>query len=114
MSASALAGKSLFLSPSKVPLLKYKASSCLGITLVNKLLKDIVPYLSNFFDIEIKEIHHNKKLDAPSGTACMFLDTINKNLNYEVNYGRKGEVKRDKKVPDFKDLWIFQKNIPIK
>ena len=23
------------------------------------------------------------------------------------------EVKRDKKVPDFKDLWIFQKNIPI-
>jgi len=21
------------------------------------------------------------------------------------------EVKRDKKVPDFKDLWIFQKNI---
>ena len=23
------------------------------------------------------------------------------------------EVKRDKKVPDFKDLWIFQKNISI-
>ena len=23
------------------------------------------------------------------------------------------EVKRDKKIPDFKDLWIFQKNIPI-
>ena len=23
------------------------------------------------------------------------------------------EVKRNKKVPDFKDLWIFQKNIPI-
>ena len=80
----------------KVPLIK-SANFCLGITLVNKLLKDIVPYLSNFFDIEIKEIHHNKKLDAPSGTACMFLDTINKNLNYKVNYGRKGEVKRDKK-----------------
>ena len=27
----------------------------------------------------------------------MFLDTINKNLNYKVNYGRKGEDKRDKK-----------------
>ena len=80
----------------KVPIIK-SANFSLGITLINKLLKDIVPILVSNFDVEIRESHHNKKIDAPSGTACMFLNTINKKLNYKVNYGRKGDSKRDKK-----------------
>ncbi|MGN1295879.1 MAG: 4-hydroxy-tetrahydrodipicolinate reductase [Bacilli bacterium] len=80
----------------QVPVVK-SANFSLGITLINKMLKVIVPLLTDDFDIEIQEIHHNKKVDSPSGSACMFLDTINKNLEYKVNYGRKGEKKREKK-----------------
>ena len=42
------------------------------------------------FDIEIIEKHHNKKVDAPSGTALALADSINEALNnrYEYVYNR--------------------------
>ena len=41
-------------------------------------------------DVEIVEIHHNQKLDAPSGTALMIADAINTEANgkYEYVYDR--------------------------
>ena len=44
------------------------------------------------FDIEIIEKHHNKKLDAPSGTALMLADSINEVLDTKKVYkhGRYG------------------------
>jgi len=46
-------------------------------------------------DIEIVETHHNRKLDAPSGTALMIADTI-KEVRPEAQYvfGRHGMAKR--------------------
>jgi len=46
-------------------------------------------------DIEIVEAHHNRKLDAPSGTALMIADTI-KEVRPEAQYvfGRHGMAKR--------------------
>lgn len=46
-------------------------------------------------DIEIVEAHHNRKLDAPSGTALMIADTI-KEVRPEAEYvfGRHGMAKR--------------------
>ena len=43
----------------------------LGVNLLVQLTKKVAANLDNDFDIEIIETHHNKKVDAPSGTALM-------------------------------------------
>ena len=43
----------------------------LGVNLLVKLTKQVASALDVDFDIEVIESHHNKKLDAPSGTALM-------------------------------------------
>ncbi len=43
----------------------------LGVNLVAALTKRVAAALSNAFDIEIVEMHHKHKIDAPSGTALM-------------------------------------------
>src|SRR5688572_3789087 len=44
----------------------------LGVNLLAALTKRVAKTLGEEFDIEIFEMHHNKKIDAPSGTALMF------------------------------------------
>jgi 4-hydroxy-tetrahydrodipicolinate reductase len=44
----------------------------LGVNLLAALTKRVAKTLDQSFDIEIFEMHHNKKIDAPSGTALMF------------------------------------------
>jgi 4-hydroxy-tetrahydrodipicolinate reductase len=44
----------------------------LGVNLVAALVRRVAKALDDDFDIEIVETHHNKKVDAPSGTALMF------------------------------------------
>ena len=44
----------------------------LGVNLLAALIKQVAAKLDEDFDIEILEMHHNKKVDAPSGTALMF------------------------------------------
>ena len=43
----------------------------LGVNLLTQLTKKVAAALDADFDIEIVEAHHNKKVDAPSGTALM-------------------------------------------
>ena len=43
----------------------------LGVNLLAALVKRVAKTLDNSFDIEILEMHHNQKVDAPSGTALM-------------------------------------------
>jgi 4-hydroxy-tetrahydrodipicolinate reductase len=43
----------------------------LGVNLVAALVKRVAATLGAEFDIEIVEMHHNKKIDAPSGTALL-------------------------------------------
>jgi 4-hydroxy-tetrahydrodipicolinate reductase len=43
----------------------------LGVNLLAALVKRVAKTLDDDFDIEILEMHHNKKIDAPSGTALM-------------------------------------------
>lgn len=48
-------------------------------------------------DIEIVEAHHNRKVDAPSGTAIMLANSIKEvRPEAEYVYGRGGEAKRTK------------------
>jgi 4-hydroxy-tetrahydrodipicolinate reductase len=43
----------------------------LGVNLLAALVKRVAKTLGDDYDIEILEMHHNKKIDAPSGTALM-------------------------------------------
>jgi 4-hydroxy-tetrahydrodipicolinate reductase len=43
----------------------------LGVNLLAALVKRVAKTLGQEFDIDILEMHHNRKVDAPSGTALM-------------------------------------------
>lgn len=80
-----------------IPIFK-SANMSFDVTMMKNLLKQIAPKLEGA-DIEITEIHHNRKIDAPSGTAQMLADTINKSLGgkYHCEYNRHDKhEKRDK------------------
>ncbi len=63
------------------------ANMSMGINLITKLLQEAVGILADSgFDIEIVERHHNKKVDAPSGTALALADAMNEVLNNEYQY----------------------------
>lgn len=51
------------------------ANMSVGVALLCKLCEEAAAVLQGA-DIEITEKHHNKKLDAPSGTALMIADSI--------------------------------------
>jgi 4-hydroxy-tetrahydrodipicolinate reductase len=46
----------------------------LGVNLLAVMTRKVAAALGEEFDIEIVEMHHNKKIDAPSGTALLFGD----------------------------------------
>lgn len=59
----------------------------LGINLMLKLLKTMSAALvPNGFDPEIVEMHHRRKLDAPSGTATMLADAVNEGQGGDMHY----------------------------
>lgn len=53
------------------------ANFSMGVNLLCKLVRRAAEVLGEKFDIEIIEKHHNKKVDAPSGTAIMLADSAN-------------------------------------
>ena len=56
-----------------------------GINLLISLVKKAAAALGNDFDIEILEMHHNKKVDAPSGTALMLGEAAAAGRNIELS-----------------------------
>jgi len=88
------------LASQKVAVLR-SANMSLGVNMLLKLIKDAVKTLEPAgFDIEIIEKHHNKKIDAPSGTALALADSINEAMNnqYEYIYDRSQKsMQRNKK-----------------
>ena len=70
------------------------ANFSLGVNLLVALAKKAAVVLGENFDIEIVERHHNKKADAPSGTALMLAEGINDALEIKRPYveGRSGMV----------------------
>lgn len=80
----------------KMPVL-FSGNFSIGVILMNRLVKEMTYILSDSFDIEIIEKHHNKKIDAPSGTANMLIESINETLDYKVVHGRSGIKPREKK-----------------
>lgn len=54
----------------------YSGNFSIGINLLVNLAKQAARTLGVDFDVEIIEKHHNKKLDAPSGTALMIANAV--------------------------------------
>lgn len=63
------------------------ANMSLGINMLLKLVQDAAKLLAPAgFDMEIVEKHHNRKLDAPSGTALALADSLNEALDQKYTY----------------------------
>ena len=75
----------LFAAQSEIPVF-YSANMSLGVNLLLNLCKKTAAVLDDKFDIEIVEKHHNKKLDAPSGTALSLADGISEMLKNAPQY----------------------------
>lgn len=73
----------------------FSANFSLGVILMNKIVREISPILRESFDVELIEKHHNKKLDAPSGTAKMLIKSIEGDDEIPCVYGRVGNQKRE-------------------
>ncbi|MGL5735913.1 MAG: 4-hydroxy-tetrahydrodipicolinate reductase [Beijerinckiaceae bacterium] len=57
----------------------------LGVNLLASLVKKVARTLGPEFDIEIVEMHHRMKVDAPSGTALLLGDAAAKGRNIVLN-----------------------------
>ena len=74
----------------------YSGNVSLGIAVLCRLAKEAARFFPDA-DIEIVEVHHTRKVDAPSGTAHMLFNAIKEvRPNAVENCGRSGEGKRTK------------------
>ena len=62
------------------------ANMSLGVNVLLDLVRRAAAVLDGSYDIEIVERHHNKKVDAPSGTALMIADAASEALSYQPEY----------------------------
>ena len=72
----------------KLPVI-WASNYSLGVNLFMHILPQVAAVLPDW-DIEITETHHNKKVDAPSGTAKSLADAIDPEGKLERVYGRGG------------------------
>ncbi len=72
----------------------YSGNMSLGVAVLCRLAREAVRFFPEA-DVEILEVHHNRKVDAPSGTALMLFNAI-KEVRPEAtaNLGRAGEGRR--------------------
>ena len=67
-----------------------------GVNLAFRLLALMAKTLGEEYDVEITEIHHRMKKDAPSGTAAKMAEVIAEALDRDLGrvgvYGRRGMV----------------------
>ena len=74
----------------------FSGNMSLGIAVLCRLAKQAAAAFPDA-DIEIVEVHHTRKVDAPSGTALMLFNAIREVRPQAVaNCGRAGEGKRTK------------------
>ncbi len=74
------------------------ANTSVGLTLLLRLLPDLVRALGDGYDLEIVETHHRNKADAPSGTALTIARALaaarDEPLDDRARFGREGHAPR--------------------
>jgi 4-hydroxy-tetrahydrodipicolinate reductase len=67
-----------------------------GVNVMFKVLRDVAKILDDEYDVEILEVHHQLKKDAPSGTAMKMAQIIAEALGRDLDevgiYARKGMI----------------------
>ena len=85
----------IFAAAKEIPVF-FSGNMSLGIAVLCRLAKEAARFFPDA-DIEIVETHHNRKVDAPSGTALMLFNAIREVRPEAIaNCGRSGEGKRTK------------------
>ena len=66
----------------------------LGINLLLGLVKKAAEVLGPDYDVEVVEMHHKHKKDAPSGTALMLAKSVaeGRGVTDDFTYGRQGDI----------------------
>lgn len=64
----------------------HSANMSMGVNLLMELITMSASFLGREFDIEIVEKHHNQKIDAPSGTALLLAEEINRSQKGRFSY----------------------------
>ena len=68
----------------------------IGINVLLNVLGKVVKALGSDYDIEVIEAHHNKKKDAPSGTALKLAEVLAQSANWNLDevgvYSRHGLI----------------------
>lgn len=77
----------------QIPIFR-SANMSVGVALLRHLCQEAAKVLGETFDVEIVEAHHNRKVDAPSGTALLLFDAI-KNAYDEPRYAQLGRGGRN-------------------
>ena len=79
----------------KVPVFM-SANMSLGVAVLRDLVRRAVAAFPDA-DVEIVEAHHNRKVDAPSGTALLLADSVRtERPEARLVCGREGQAKREK------------------
>ena len=87
--------EAIYAAAKEIPVF-FSGNMSLGIAVLCRLAREAVKFFPDA-DVEIVEIHHNRKVDAPSGTALMLFNAIKEaRPNATANMGRAGEGKRAK------------------
>ncbi len=88
--------KNIIIEASKHIPIFFAANYSIGIAVLIDTAKNVADKFKNA-DIEIVETHHNRKIDAPSGTALKIAEGL-KEVKPDANLimGRSGNVKREK------------------
>ena len=88
----------------KIAILR-SANMSVGVNLLMKLLKEAAAKLAPAgFDMEIVEKHHNRKIDAPSGTAIALGESMNEALGGEYHFVYDRSERHEKR--DAKEIGI--------
>jgi 4-hydroxy-tetrahydrodipicolinate reductase len=75
----------------------HSSNMSLGVSLLTEIAAIAAKVLGNSYDIEIVEMHHNQKVDAPSGTALMLADAISEAVDFDPEYEYNRHAKREKR-----------------
>ena len=68
----------------------WSANYSLGVAVLARALRLVTAALRPDFDIEVTETHHNRKKDAPSGTAKLLVEALDPAGELTPVYGRVG------------------------
>lgn len=87
--------KAIQTASQKIPIVQSPNMS-VGVNLLFKLAALAGKALDESYDLEITEVHHRMKKDAPSGTALKLLEILlevrGRDIKKDVIYGREGET----------------------